>query len=101
MKKLGAHEAFDYRVTDLVSQISTAHSQGIDAVIDMVSDASTFKKNVTLVSKGGFALTTLGVADQKELQKRGIKGGNFAVQAEAGSLQRLAALVEIGELREP
>jgi NADPH:quinone reductase-like Zn-dependent oxidoreductase len=59
------------------------------------------QKNVTLVSKGGFALTTLGVADQKELQKRGIKGGNFEVQAEAGSLQRLAALVERGELQVP
>ena len=53
------------------------------------------------MSKGGFALTTLGVADQKELQKRGIKGGNVTLQAEAGLLQRLAALVEKGELQVP
>ncbi|MDB6159398.1 MAG: alcohol dehydrogenase [Gammaproteobacteria bacterium] len=90
MKKLGAHETFDYRATDLTEQISAAHRQGIDAVIDMVSDASTFKKNTTLLSNGGRALTTLGVADEKEMQKRGVKGGNFTLQADAGMLQRLA-----------
>jgi NADPH:quinone reductase-like Zn-dependent oxidoreductase len=101
MKSLGAHETFDYRAADLISQISAAHAQGIDAVIDLVSDAETFKRIAALVSKGGFALTTVGAADQKDLQQRGIKGGNFTLQADAGLLQRLAVLVERGELRVP
>jgi NADPH:quinone reductase-like Zn-dependent oxidoreductase len=51
-----------------------------------------------LVSKGGYALTTVGVADTKDLQKRGIQGGNFSLQASAALLQRLAILVESRQL---
>jgi NADPH:quinone reductase-like Zn-dependent oxidoreductase len=101
MKQFGAYETYDYRAADLISQISAAHKQGIDALIDVVSDAAAFKKNAGLVSKGGFALTTVGVADQKDLQTTGIKGGNFSLQADAGLLQRLAVLVESGELMVP
>jgi NADPH:quinone reductase-like Zn-dependent oxidoreductase len=98
IQTFGAAETFDYHQGDLAAQVSDAHRHGIDAVIDLVSDGPAFKKISGLVSKGGYALTTVGVADTKDLQKRGIQGGNFFLQASAALLQRLAILVESRQL---
>lgn len=98
---LGATEAFNYREGDLTARVSSAHRHGIDAVIDLVSDAAAFSKIASLVSKGGYALTTLGVGDAKDLQKRGIRGGNFFLQGNSELLQRLATMVESKELVVP
>jgi NADPH:quinone reductase-like Zn-dependent oxidoreductase len=98
---LGATEVFDYREGDLTARVSSAHRHGIDAVIDLVSNAAAFKKISGLVSKGGYALTTLGVGDAKDLQKRGIRGGNFFLQGNPELLQRLATMVENNQLVVP
>jgi NADPH:quinone reductase-like Zn-dependent oxidoreductase len=98
---LGATEIFDYREGDLTARVSSAHRHGIDAVIDLVSNAAAFTKIMSLVSKGGYALTTLGVGDAKDLQKRGIRGGNFVLQGNPELLQRLATMVENNQLVVP
>jgi NADPH2:quinone reductase len=101
LRQFGAFESFDRRGPDLVSQVALAHPQGIDAVIDLVSDAATFKASASLVSKGGYLVTTTGVADLKSLKARGLKGVNFQLEANTSLLKRLVALVEGQKLAVP
>jgi NADPH:quinone reductase len=94
LRLFGAFESFDRRGLDLVSQVALAHPQGIDAVIDLVSDAATFAASASLVSKGGYLVTITGVADLKALKARGLKGVNFQLEANTSLLKQLVALVE-------
>jgi NADPH:quinone reductase len=93
LRSLGATETFDYHQGDLVAQVLRAHPNGVNALIDLASDAAAFTKMTGLVSKRGYALTTVGAANPADLKERGIQGGNFYLQANAALLDRLAALV--------
>jgi NADPH:quinone reductase-like Zn-dependent oxidoreductase len=94
LRRLGASEIVDYRADDIAAQVLRAHPNGIDALIDLVSDPAGFAKMTQLVVKGGCAFTTIGSADAQDLQKRGLKGGNFFLKAKRELLNRLAAMVE-------
>ena len=98
---LGASETFDRRGEALAAQVSGVHPEGIQALIDLVSDPPTFAKLTGLVSRGGYALTTVGAADPAELEKRGVHGGNFYVKAKVDLLERLVGLVERKQLVVP
>jgi len=54
-----------------------------------------------LVRQGGCVLTTVFAADEKALQGRGLRGGNFEVKATTTLLQRLAEIVRSGKLSVP
>jgi NADPH:quinone reductase-like Zn-dependent oxidoreductase len=101
MRELGATEMFDYRGGDLAAQVKERHPEGIDGLIDLVSDAPTFASLARLVRKGGHVLTTIDSADEKALHAQGIQGGNFHLHASPVLLQTLAIAVEIGRLRVP
>jgi NADPH:quinone reductase-like Zn-dependent oxidoreductase len=95
---LGAAETFEQRGEALATQVSRAHPEGIQALIDLVSEPATFASLTRLVTKGGYALTTIGSANTAELEKRGLRGGNFYLKAKADLLDRLLALVERKQL---
>jgi NADPH:quinone reductase-like Zn-dependent oxidoreductase len=101
MRRYGASETFDYRAGDLGTRIGKSHPAGIDALIDLVSDAPTFAALASMVRKGASALTTTFVADEKALRAQGIQGGNFELKANAVLLQSLAGVVESGQLEVP
>jgi len=101
LRGFGAAEIYEYRTVDLFTSVQQAHPQGIDALLDLVSDAPTLKRMVGLVRRGGQVRSTIGAADTGMLQQRGLQGGNFFLKAEASLLRRLAAIVESGELQVP
>jgi NADPH:quinone reductase len=101
MRRYGASETFDHHAGDLAGRIGKSHPDGIDALIDLASDAAAFADLAALVNQGGAALTTVFVADEKALQARGIRGGNFELKASAALLQSLADAVESGRLEVP
>jgi NADPH:quinone reductase-like Zn-dependent oxidoreductase len=98
LRRLGAAETFDHQQGDLSTLVKQKHSQGIDALIDLVSDRQAFATLAGLVRKGGAALTTVFSADEKALQARGVRGGNFELKANATLLKTLASVVESGRL---
>ncbi|PUZ26794.1 NADPH:quinone reductase [Chitinophaga costaii] len=101
IKQLGATVIIDHTQGNIVDQLKEKYPQGIDALIDMVSDKETFAALATQVKPGGYALTTVFVADEKALEKQGITGENFELQANANALQVITQLVESGALKLP
>ena len=67
-----------------------AHPDGIDVLIDVVSDAEGFAALASLVRPGGTAVTTQYVADPGALAAAGVTGINFALHESSELLERVA-----------
>src|SRR6478609_8718594 len=93
MRAYGAVEAIDHTAVPLLDAVRQAHPDGIDALIDLVSDASGFAELASLVRRGGSAVTTQYVADEKALGAIGITGVNFALPASSELFERVAEAV--------
>lgn len=101
IKTLGATDTIDHTKGDVAAQLKEKYPQGIDALIDMVSNAETFAALAAQVKKGGFALTTAFVADEGALSKQGVTGENFELKANANALSVITQLVESGVIKLP
>ncbi len=101
MKALGAAATFDHHVGELHTLLDAAEVAPIDAIVDLVSSASTLASLSSLVKEGGQVLSTIGSVDVAALAKRGIEGTNFVVQASRDGLERLVDLVGADRLSVP
>jgi NADPH:quinone reductase len=86
MRSYGAAETVDHTAMTLADAVRKAHPDGIDVLLDLVSDGDAFANLAALVRSGGTAVTTRYVADTDALKSAGITGINFALQASAISL---------------
>jgi NADPH:quinone reductase-like Zn-dependent oxidoreductase len=93
MRAYGAAETIDHTAVSMLDTVRQAHPDGIDALIDPVSDAAGFAKLASLVRRGGTAVTTQYVADQEALGATGITGINFALQPSSELFERVAEAV--------
>ena len=101
VKKLGARESINYKKLSVEKEIKAKYPDGIDGLIDLVSNADTFNTMASLVRKGGAALTTAFVAEKEALAQLGISGGNFETHGNPASLDALTDAVNSGQLRVP
>ncbi|WP_067546876.1 NADP-dependent oxidoreductase [Nocardia crassostreae] len=115
MLRLGAAEVVNYGripVGDALTgqqstELSVADSVritvpgGVDVLFDLVSPPPVFAENLTLVKDGGKAYTTVWSADEDELTRRGITGGNFESHGGAAELRELLRDVGNGDLVVP
>jgi NADPH:quinone reductase-like Zn-dependent oxidoreductase len=90
LRGLGVAELVD-RNADVAAAVRAAHSDGVDAILDVVSQAP----DASLLKEGGRLASPLGAA--------GERSGRFNLMAEpeAADLQRLAELFDGGTLRVP
>ena len=93
MRAYGAIETIDHTQVSLPEGVRQAHPDGIDALIDLVSDAAGFAALASLVRPGGTAVTTQYVADADALRAAGITGINFALQPSSELFERVAKAV--------
>ena len=77
MRGYGATETVDHTEVSLPGALRRAHPDGIDVLIDLVSDADGFATLAALVRPGGTAVTTKYVADPRTLAAAGVTGANF------------------------
>jgi NADPH:quinone reductase-like Zn-dependent oxidoreductase len=101
MRTLGASEVFEPRKGNLAEEIKRSHPDGIDGLIDLVSDGPALAALSEIVRNGGCVLTTVFTADEKALRGRGIRGGNFQLKSNSALLERLAETVKSGKLTVP
>jgi NADPH2:quinone reductase len=101
MRAYGATETIDHTAVPILDTVRQAHPDGIDALIDPVSDAAGFAKLASLVRRGGTAVTTQYVADQEALGATGITGINFALQPSSELFERVAEAVADGRIVAP
>ncbi|WP_406282144.1 NADP-dependent oxidoreductase [Embleya sp. NBC_00896] len=76
MGTLGAAETYDATSGIVVDKVRADYPDGVDALVDLVSDASDFAAYARLIRDGGIALSTQFVADPQELSHRGIEAIN-------------------------
>jgi threonine dehydrogenase-like Zn-dependent dehydrogenase len=89
---------FSESVADAVYR---AHPDGVDVLIDLVSDAKAFAAMATLVRPGGSAITTQYVADLEALRSCGVRGVNFALRQTSELLRRVADALATRTVVEP
>jgi NADPH:quinone reductase-like Zn-dependent oxidoreductase len=101
MRAYGAIETIDHTAVPLTDAVRQSHPVGIDALIDLVSDAVDFAALAALVNPGGTAVTTQYVADEAALRAAGITGINFALPESSELLERVATAVADGRILAP
>ena len=101
MRAYGAIETIDHTVVPLAQAVPQTHPDGIDALIDLVSDAAGFAALASLVRQGGTAVTAQYVADEEALKAVGITGVNFALPLSSALFERVADAVADGRIVVP
>jgi NADPH2:quinone reductase len=101
MRAYGASETIDHTEVPLPDGVRQAHPDGIDALLDLVSDAAGFAALATLVRADGTAVTTQYVADLAALEAAEITGINFALSESSELLERVAEAVANGRITVP
>jgi NADPH:quinone reductase len=96
----GAQQVIDATATP-TDHIRRAAPNGVDALVDLVSDPEQFALLADTVRSKGTAVSTRYVADIDELAKKNIEGVNFVVQMTTADLQTVAALTASGQLIPP
>jgi NADPH:quinone reductase-like Zn-dependent oxidoreductase len=98
VRELGAVETIDHTKEDLVESVLVTHPDGIEAVVDVVSDREALGRLAGLVKRGGSVATSVYAADADSLAKRGIEATNISAGPDARRLTELARLVDAGEI---
>jgi NADPH:quinone reductase len=96
----GPEEIIDGTATP-ADHIRRAGPNGVDVLVDLVSDPEQFALLSDTVRSSGTAVSTRYVADIDDLAKQNIQGVNFVVQMTTADLQTVAALTASGELIPP
>jgi len=101
MTGYGAAETIDRAAMPLPDAVARAHPDGIDALVDVASDAAQFAALAGHVRPGGTAITTRYIADTDALAKAGVTGVNFQLSMTVPLLEGLAARVAAGAIVPP
>jgi NADPH:quinone reductase len=101
MRAYGAVETIDRTAVPLLDAVRQAHPDGIEALIDLGSNATGFAALASLVREGGSAVTTQYVADEEALGATGITAVNFALPASSELFERVAGAVADGRIAAP
>jgi NADPH:quinone reductase-like Zn-dependent oxidoreductase len=101
IRQLGAAEVIDYTRRDVVTTVKAAHPEGIDAVVDVISDRVTLLRMAETLRQGGRLATTVHSADEAALAARGICATNVDVFGATGGLDAVARLADAGGITVP
>jgi NADPH2:quinone reductase len=101
MHSYGVTETIIRSKASVAEVVRQSHPDGVDVLIDLVSDARGFAATAALVRPGGSAITTQYVADLEALQCLGIRGVNFDLRMTSELLERVAQGLADGTVVEP
>jgi len=99
LMRLGAIAVVDFTAGAVSKQVRRQFPNGIEGLLDLVSDPAAFVDNAALVRTGGVALTTNFVADDKTLAQSNLRGGNFVLGASSALVERLGSAASHGKLK--
>jgi NADPH:quinone reductase-like Zn-dependent oxidoreductase len=98
VRELGAVETIDHTREDIVGSVLVANPDGIEAIVDVVSDRETLGCIARLVKRGGRIASSVYAAEEETLARHGIEATNVGARPDARRLAELARLVDAGEL---
>lgn len=94
IRDLGATEALDYTCGEIDAAVRALHPDGIDAVIDLVSDAAGIERVSQALRPGGRLISAVYAADPVTTAERGIRAINVILQPTAQLLREVVRLVD-------
>ena len=101
-RRLGADEVFETGDGDVITAILAAHPDGVDAVLDNVSDAGAIRRDAELLAPGRRLVSTTHAADESWFAERQITAQNISGPtnplASPAGLAELARLVGAGTI---
>ena len=87
---------------DALAAVRSVHADPFEAVLDLVSDRDTLKRNAPLVEGGGILVTTIHTADEAWFRARDIRAVNIVMnetpQSSPAGLDEVARMVADGTL---
>ncbi|MEU9114638.1 NADP-dependent oxidoreductase [Streptomyces sp. NPDC048483] len=98
MHNLGAAATFDHTAGPVADQVLAAYPDGVDVLIDMISDPDEFVALTRTVRDGGTAVSLIGSADADVLTEHNLRGFNFVNRPSPQLLEILAGQVDAGRL---
>jgi NADPH:quinone reductase-like Zn-dependent oxidoreductase len=102
-RAFGAQEVHAYDHGDLLDELARTHPDGVDAIIDLVSDRATLERLASALKRGGHVVSTIGSADREWFQPRHQHATNLSVSQSphwsTEGLEKLAELVVSGKVR--
>jgi len=101
MRELGAVTTVNYKTAPVAEQVKQTYPNGIDGLIDLMSNKAAFAAYTALLKPGGVAMTTAFVADEAALKAQGLRGGNFETKGDTPTLDKLTQLINEGKLQVP
>ncbi|MFB4311105.1 NADP-dependent oxidoreductase [Actinomadura sp. GTD37] len=99
MRRLGADETVDHSKGDLNQQVLAVHTDGVDVVLDAVSDTTAAEHIAQLLRPGGTYVSTTWAVNPDAMEARELRGVNYEGKPSAALLERLSDLIDAGELR--
>ncbi|TDC71630.1 NADP-dependent oxidoreductase [Actinomadura sp. GC306] len=99
MRRLGADATVDHTEDDLNRQVLGVHVDGIDAVLDVVSDTGATEGIAQLLRPGGVYVSTTWSVNPDAMEDKGLRGINLEAEPSAGMLERLSDLIDADGLR--
>lgn len=102
-RSLGIDDVILYDRENVVDSLARRYPNGVDALLDVVSDADTLKRIGAAVRKGGTVVSTIYVADVAWFASRGVTAIDIVLNQTPESshhgLRELVKLVEDGSVR--
>lgn len=100
LRDLGADRIIDFTAAPTAEQVLAAHPDGIDAVLDLITQpGGDIDALARLLKPGGTLISTNYATDPEALAAREIHGVNLANSPSRQELEALAALAAAGKLR--
>jgi NADPH:quinone reductase-like Zn-dependent oxidoreductase len=63
-RSLGAEEVYDSLAVDVIDALRADHSDGVDAVLDLVNGPDTIRRDAEIIRPGGHLVSTIFAADE-------------------------------------
>lgn len=101
VRGLGALEVLPRELPDSLDRIRSGHPSGVDALLDLASDARRIGTFARLVRDGGVVASTTGAAPAEGPSGRSVRTLNVNLTASSSLLDRLLNEVAQGHVRVP
>ena len=101
-RRLGAEEVYDTKAVDVIDALHAAHSDGVDAILDLVNGKDAIRRDAEILKPGGGVVSTIGAADETWFAGRQIKAYNINAElnpAESSQgLEQVARMLAEGKI---